>query len=139
MSNDIPESHKHLLNGDVHARLGTIMPDGRPQVHPVWCDYDGEYVRVNTLKGRQKDKNLKERRYATLLLVDPDDPYFWMEIRGHVAKRIENGEADAQDADAHIDKLAQKYLGEETFPGREEGHVRVMYKIAPDRVVTAGG
>lgn len=134
MSDNIPESHKHLLDSDVYAWLSTIMPDGRPQVHPVWCDYDGKHVRVNTLKGRQKDKNLKERRYATVLLVDPDDPYFWIEIRGHVAERIENGEADG-----HIDKLAQKYMGEETFPGRQEGHVRVMYKIEPDRVVSAGG
>lgn len=134
MSDNFPESHKRLLDSDVYARLGTIMPDGRPQVHPVWCDYDGEYVRVNTLKGRQKDKNLKERRYATVLLVAPDDPYFWVEIRGHVARRIEGGEAEA-----HIDKLAQEYLGEEEYPGRQEGHVRVMYRIEPDRVVTAGG
>jgi len=133
MSDRIPESHKELLTGDVYAKIGTIMPDGRPQVHQVWCDYDGGYVRVNTLKGRQKDRNLRQRRYATVLLIDPDDPFFWMEIRGHVAERIENGEAEA-----HIDKLAQKYLGEEEFPGREEGHVRVMYKIEPDRVVTGG-
>lgn len=133
MSDKIPESHKELLNDAVYAKIGTIMPDGRPQVHQVWCDYNGQYVRVNTLKGRQKDANLKERRYATLLLVDPDDPYFWMEIRGHVAERIEAGEADA-----HIDKLAQMYMGEEVFPGRQEGHVRVMYKIEPDRVVTGG-
>ena len=134
MSEKIPESHQKLLkSGDVFPKIGTIMPNGRPQVHQIWCDYDGEYVRVNTLKGRQKDRNLKERRLATLLLVDPEDPYFWMEIRGHVAERIENGEAEA-----HIDKLAQKYLGEEEFPGRQEGHVRVMYKIEPDRVVTGG-
>ena len=133
MSENVPESHEELLTGEVYAKLGTIMPDGRPQVHQVWCDYDGQYVRVNTLKGRQKDANLKERRYATLLLVDPDDPYFWMEIRGPVAERIEGGEADA-----HIDRLAQKYMGEEVFPGHQEDHVRVMYKIEPDRVVTGG-
>ena len=133
MSETVPESHKHLLSGDVYAKLGTILPDGRPQVHQVWCDHDGQHVRVNTLKGRQKDANLKERRYATVLLVDPDDPYFWMEIRGHVAERIEGGEAVA-----HIDKLAQEYMGEEEFPGHQEGHVRVMYKIEPDRIVTGG-
>ncbi|MDX1688924.1 MAG: PPOX class F420-dependent oxidoreductase [Candidatus Promineifilaceae bacterium] len=133
MSENVPESHEELLAGEIYAKLGTIMPDGRPQVHQVWCDYDGQYVRVNTLKGRQKDKNLRQRRYATLLLVAPDDPYYWMEIRGHVAERVEGGEADA-----HIDALAQKYLGQDVFPGREEGHVRVMYKIEPGRIVTGG-
>lgn len=134
MSEQIPESHKHLLtDSDVYPKLASIMADGRPQVHPVWGDYDGRYLRVNTAKGRQKDKNLRERDYATLLFVAPDDPYFWMEIRGHVAEVVEGSEAEA-----HIDSLAQKYMGEETYPFRQAGEVRVMFKIEPDRIVSSG-
>lgn len=134
MSAQIPESHKHLLtNKEVYPKLATLLEDGRPQVHPVWGDYDGQYLRVNTAKGRQKDENLREREYATLLFVAPDDPYFWMEIRGHVAEVVEGGEAED-----HIDSLAQKYIGEETYPFRQADEVRVMFKIKPDRVLAYG-
>lgn len=127
----IPESHLHLLREPVYASLATIMPDGRPQVHVVWCDYDGQYVRVNSAKGRQKDENMRNRRYATLLLVEPEDPYTWMEIRGHVVELIEGDEADD-----HIDSLANKYLGQEVYAGHKEEETRVIYLIEPDRVVT---
>lgn len=134
MSVEIPERYKHLLrDSEVYPKMATVMPDGRPQVHQVWSDYDGEYVRVNTAKGRQKDKNLRERRYATLLYVAPDDPYYWMEIRGHVAEVIEGDKAEA-----HIDSLAQKYIGKETYPYRQEDEARVMFLIEPDRVVAYG-
>jgi PPOX class probable F420-dependent enzyme len=109
------------------------MPDGQPQVHPVWCDFDGDYVRVNTAKSRQKDKNLVREPHATLLLVDPEDPYFWMEIRGEVAERIE-GKA----AEAHIDDLSHKYTGRQEYQRRSEDEVRVMYKIEPTRIVVSG-
>jgi PPOX class probable F420-dependent enzyme len=131
MSAKIPESHKHLLKEPVFPKLATIMPDGRPQVHPVWSDYDGEHIRINTVQGRQKYENLTENEYATLLFVAPDDPYFWMEVRGHVAREVTGTEAEE-----HIDQLAQKYLGEAEFPGRQEGDVRVMFEIEPDRVLT---
>ncbi|HSM54589.1 MAG TPA: PPOX class F420-dependent oxidoreductase [Candidatus Sulfomarinibacteraceae bacterium] len=133
MTVSIPESHRHLLEEPVYANLSTIMPDGRPQVHPVWCDFDGTYVRVNSAKGRQKDQNMRERDYATILLLKPDDPYYWMEIRGHVAQMVEGDEADA-----HIDSLAKKYLGKERYPGHTPDETRVIYKIEPDRVLTVG-
>lgn len=134
MSAEIPESHKQLLTDDrVYPKLATVMEDGRPQLHPVWGDYDGQYLRVNTAKGRQKDENLRERDYATLLFVAPDDPYFWMEIRGHVAEVVEGDEAEA-----HIDRLAQKYMGKEIYPARQPGEVRVMFKIEPDRILSYG-
>ena len=124
----IPDSHKRLLTEPVIAILSTIMPDGRPQVNPVWCDYDGTFVRVNSAAGRQKDKNLKERKYATLLLMDPEDDYFWVEIRGRVV------EATTEGADEHIDSLAKKYTGKDKYPFRQEGQVRVTYKIEPERI-----
>ncbi len=126
----IPDSHKRLFIEPVLANLATIMPDGRPQVHPVWCDYDGTYVRTNSAQGRQKSKNLSQRGFATLLLVDPQNPFFWIEVRGRVAESTTAG------ADAHIDSLAKKYLGKDTYPFRREGEVRVMYKIEPERVLT---
>ncbi len=134
MSAKIPDSHLKLLEKPVHAKVATVMPDGRPQVHPVWVDYDGTYVRINSAKGRQKDLNLREREYATILLIDEaDDPYYWMEIRGHLAETIEGPEADE-----HIDALTYKYTGLDEYPDRTPGQVRVMYKIKPDRVLAAG-
>ena len=129
----IPQSHMRLLKDPVIPNLATVMPDGRPQVHPVWCDYDGTYVRFNTGKGRQKDENLRRDSYATFLLLDPEDPYFWMEIRGDVAERIEGGPAED-----HIDILAKKYLGVESYPGRSEDEIRVMYKVEPRRILVSG-
>lgn len=128
----IPESHRRLLEDKVFAMLGTVMSGGQPQVHPVWVDYDGEYVRVNTARGRQKDKNLQQHPQATVLLIDTADPFFWMEIRGHVAERIEG-----EKADAHIDALAEKYTGR-PYANRTPEMVRVLYKLEPTRVVTAG-
>lgn len=129
----IPDSHMILLKDPVYPTLATIMPDGQPQVHPVWCDYDGTYVRVNTAKGRQKDKNLVREPHATLLLLDPEDPYFWMEIRGEVAERIEGGPAED-----HIESLAYKYFGRRSYKRQQEDEVRVMYKIAPQRILVSG-
>lgn len=132
MTVSILDSHKNFFEKPIVANLATLMPDGRPQVNPVWCDYDGTYVRVNTGQGRQKDKNLRDRTFATLLLVDPQNPFSWIEVRGRVA------EINTEEADAHIDRLAKKYLGQDKYPHRQEGEIRVMYKIEPERVVTSG-
>lgn len=133
MATAIPENFKRLLEEPVFPKLATLMPDGRPQVHPVWADYDGQAIRINSIKGRQKDKNLRRREQATLLFVDPEDPYYWMEVRGHVVDIVEGSEADQ-----HIDDLAKKYMGQDEFPGHQEDLVRVMYRIEPDRIVTQG-
>jgi PPOX class probable F420-dependent enzyme len=129
---EIPDTHRHLLEEKVFAMLGTTMPGGQPQVHPVWADYDGQHVRINTARGRQKDQNLQQRPQATILLIDTASPFFWMEIRGQVVERIEGEEAEA-----HIDALADKYTGK-GYKGRTQEMVRVLYKIEPTRVVTAG-
>lgn len=128
----IPPSHRQLLDGNVLAMLGTIMADGQPQVHPVWADYDGGYVRINTARGRQKDSNLQQRPQATILLIDTNRPGFWMEIRGRVA-----GRSEGEEAEAHIDALAYKYTGR-PYQNRRPDMVRVLYNIEPTRVVTGG-
>jgi len=107
------------------AGLATIMPDGTPQVTPVWFDYHGGRVRVNTAKGRFKARNLKHGAAVALAIMDPDNPYRYVQIRGHVASATETG------ADAHIDSLAKKYLGKDQYPFRQPGEVRVMYEIEP--------
>src|SRR6266436_855385 len=107
MSQLIPESYKDLLEKPAFGNLGTLMADGSPQVTPVWVDYDGAYVRVNSAKGRVKDKNMRRDKRVALSIQDPDNPYRYLAIRGEVAEITENG------ADAHIDALAKKYLGKE--------------------------
>ncbi len=128
MSNQIPESHLKLFQKPIVANLATIMPDGQPQVNPVWCDYDGTYVRLNSAKGRTKDKNMRARPQVTVLLVDPESVWHWVEVRGIVEEITEEG------ADDHIDSLAKKYLGVDSYPFRSEKEVRVMYRIKPSRV-----
>jgi PPOX class probable F420-dependent enzyme len=128
----IPDQYKDLLQKKAFAHLGTVMKDGSPQVTPIWFDYDGTHVRINSAKGRWKDKNMRNRPKVALSILDPDNPYRYMQIRGTVTEVTENG------ADAHIDSLAKKYLGQDKYPYRQPGEVRVIYKIAVERVNAQG-
>lgn len=132
MAGAIPEKYRDLFSKRAFANLGTLMPDGRPQVTPVWVDFDGEYVIFNSAKGRQKDRNVRRDPRVAMAIVDPENPYRYLEIRGRVAEIIEEG------ADAHIDKMAKKYLGVDKYPYRQPGEVRVMYKIAPEHTTMMG-
>ena len=107
------------------AALATIMPDGSPQVTPVWFDYDGKRLRINTAKGRVKARNMQEGSRVALMIVDPDNPYRYVQIRGTVAVATESG------ADDHINALAKKYLGADEYPYRQPGEVRMRYEIEP--------
>jgi PPOX class probable F420-dependent enzyme len=110
------------------AELGTLMSDGTPQVTPVWFDWDGTHIRVNSAKGRVKDRNMRARPAVAVSIVDPDNVYRYLSIRGRVVEVTEQG------ADAHIDALAKKYLGKDTYPFRQAGEIRVTYKIRPEHV-----
>jgi len=132
MSKNIPETYHDLFQKRAFAHLATLMPDGTPQVTPVWCDYDGTHIRVNSAKGRVKDRNMRRNPQVALEIMDPDNPYRYLAVRGRVAEITENG------ADAHIDSLAKKYLGQEKYPYRQAGEVRVLYKIRPERVSSMG-
>jgi PPOX class probable F420-dependent enzyme len=123
----IPESHLDLFKKKAFAHLATVMSDGKPQVTPVWVDYDGRHVLINTAEGRLKDKNMQRDGRVALSLADPDNPYRYLEVRGRVIERTKNG------ADAHIDAMAKKYLGQDKYPFRQPGEVRVLYKIEPER------
>ena len=126
----IPDSHIDLFKKKAFAHLATLMPDGQPQVTPVWVDYDGHRVVINTAQGRQKDKNLQRDGRVALSIIDPDNPYRYLEVRGHVAERTLDG------ADQNIDTLAKKYLGKDKYPFRQPGEVRVIYKIEPEHVTS---
>jgi PPOX class probable F420-dependent enzyme len=132
MAATIPQQYLDLFGKKAFAHLATIMADGRPQVTPVWCDFDGTTVRINSAKGRVKDRNMRRDPRVTLAIQDPDNPYRYLEIRGHVVEISEEG------ADTHIDSLAKKYLGVDKYPYRREGELRVMYKIQPDHTSTMG-
>lgn len=123
----IPDNLMDLFCRPIVATLGTVMPDGHPQLTPVWVDYDGEHVIVNTARGRQKDRNMQRNARVTLLLIDPENPYHWAELRGCIAESTEEG------AFAMIKKLALKYRGKEEYD-LPPGEVRVTYKVALIRV-----
>lgn len=126
----IPESARDLLERPIVVSLATLMADGTPQVQPVWCGFDGTLIWVNTEKARQKYRNLSRRKVATILAIDPDDDTRWLEVRGAVVEETESG------AFEHIDELARQYMGVEKYPLNREGDVRVIFKIAPERVAS---
>ena len=126
----IPDSHLDLFKKKAFANLATLMPSGQPQVTPVWVDYDGHHVVINTAEGRQKDKYLQRDGRVALSIMDPDNPYRYLEVRGQVAERTRNG------ADQHIDAMAKKYLGKDKYPFAQPGEVRVIFKVKPEHVTS---
>jgi PPOX class probable F420-dependent enzyme len=98
----------------------------------VWVDFDGTHVRINTARGRVKDRNLATNPQVALSVLDPDNPYRYVQIRGRVAEMTEQG------ADAHIDSLAKKYLGQDKYPYRKPNEKRVLVKITPEHVQGVG-
>jgi PPOX class probable F420-dependent enzyme len=134
VTTSIPESHVDLLTTKkAFAHVATLMADGSPQVTPVWIDYDGTHILINSAKGRVKDRNMQVRSSVAMSVTDPDNPYRYLGVRGRVVEITEAG------ADAHIDKMAKKYLGKDVYPYRRSAEeVRRIYKVAPESVHTMG-
>lgn len=132
MANPIPESYLDLFQKRAFAHVATIMADGTPQVTPVWVDFDGEHILINSSKGRLKDRNMEERRQVALDILDPDNPYRFLAIRGPVVEITEQG------ADEHIDRLSQRYTGQEKYGFHQPGDVRRIYKVRPEHVLAQG-
>jgi PPOX class probable F420-dependent enzyme len=128
----IPESYRDIFAKKSFAHLATVGSGGTVQVTPVWVDLDGPHVRVNTARGRVKDRNLTTNPRVALSVQDPENPYRYVQVQGRVTEMTEQG------ADAHIDALAKKYLGQDRYPFRRPGEVRVIVKIAPERVQGMG-
>ncbi len=133
MPKRIPKQYLDLFSEEKKAfgYLATIMPDGSPQVTPVWVDYDGAHVIFNTAKGRVKERNLRRDGRVALTISDPTNPYRYIQVRGRA-------EISEEGADAHIDRLAKKYLGVDTYPYRQPGEVRLIVRITPEAVQTWG-
>ena len=122
---NFPEGFFDLLNDQSKALLylATMMPDGSPQVTPVWFDIDGEYILINTNEGRVKDRNMKARPRVAMTIQDPSDPYRYLGVRGEVVNYTTSG------ADEHINKLSLKY-DDEPWTYRETQR-RIIFKIKP--------
>ncbi len=130
MAAQLTEDVIALLRKPVMAHVATVMPDGTPQSTPVWIDTDGTDVLFNTAKGRVKHRNLLQNPAVALSFVDDENPYRMIEIRG-VAEIAEEG------ADEHIDAMAKKYLGQDSYPFRQPGEERVIVRIHPTAVAGA--
>jgi PPOX class probable F420-dependent enzyme len=132
MAQVIPDKYRDLFDKPAFGHLATLMPDGSPQVTPVWVEYDGKHLRINSALGRVKDKNMRRDARVAISLQDPANPYRYLEVRGRVVEITQDG------ADAHIDKLTQKYLGQPTYPYRQPSETRVIYKIEPLKATAMG-
>ena len=135
MAVPIPEAFRDLLDEPVVVALVTIMDDGQPQATPVWVDYDGTYLRVNTARGRQKDRNMRQNAKVTVLAIDPKNTGRWLEVRGRIAEETEEGAVE------HINKLSGLYDNQPDYyakrPEMRGRQQRVIYKIEPLRVNTS--
>ncbi len=135
---DIPASHLDLLERPIVIVLATAMPDGQPQVNCVWGMYVEGCIRLFTWRGTQKERNLRERRKATVLVVDPQNPYRYLEIRGTVEEVTPDG------AEELANRLTQRYVNQPTFFGNVEPEEKrsemqlLACRIRPVRVVTYG-
>lgn len=130
----IPEEFLDLFVKPVVVTLVTVMPNGQPQATPIWTDYVDGYLRINTARGRQKDKNMKRDAKVTILAIDPDDPYRWIEVRGRI---VDESEATGLEV---INALSAKYRNEPDYYKRNEARrgkeTRVTYLMEPTKITT---
>lgn len=130
MAAAIPDEFLDLFRRPVLAHLATLMPDGSPHLTPVWIDLDGGHLLVNTVGDRLKAINMRERPAVALAIVDPDNPYRFLSVRGRVAEIAEAGAAE------HVDRLARRYLGLDRYPRHDPSRPRLLFRIAPEAVTT---
>ncbi|HBY92679.1 MAG: PPOX class F420-dependent oxidoreductase [Ardenticatenaceae bacterium] len=123
----IPDAYRDLVERPIVAALATTLPDGTPQVTPVWFNEKDGYVYFNSAQGRLKDRAIRENPYVALVIIDPDNPYRYLAIRGPVIEISEQGVRE------HIDFLAKRYRGLEKYPGPAD-ETRYKYKVAPEHV-----
>jgi PPOX class probable F420-dependent enzyme len=133
MATIIPDNFTDLLSPEkkAFADLALVLRDGTPQVTPVWFEWDGGRIIINTARGRVKDKVLSRHPVVALLINDPANPYRYIQIKGRVTDETEDG------AYEQISKMSEKYYGKKDYP-RRPGEVRVIYKITPEKVQARG-
>lgn len=132
MPDTLSDKARTLLTRPVIASVTTLRPDGGPQVTPVWIDLEGDDIVFNTAEGRVKTQHLHREPRVAVSVIDPDDPYNVVAVRGTVTDITTDG------ADAHIDALAKKYLGVDSYPMRKEGEVRVKVRVRTDHIAMQG-
>ena len=125
-----PEEAQLFLEPN-YAVASTVREDGCPQTTVVWVDFDGENVVFNTAEGRYKPRYIRQNGRAGVHVTHPEDPYRWVSVAGPA-------ELTHEGADEHIDKLAKKYLGADSYPYRREGEQRVIVRIKPEHVNSSG-
>jgi PPOX class probable F420-dependent enzyme len=134
MKTEIPNSHLDLINGPRVAALTTIMPDGQPQTTVVWCNFDGTHVLVNTMRGFQKERNMRANPKVTLLCYDPRQPLRYLEVRGRAVEMTEEGAME------HLDGLSELYIGRKPYFGEcvpaelKEKEIPVLCRILPTHI-----
>jgi PPOX class probable F420-dependent enzyme len=128
MADTLSPKARELIARPVLASLTTLGKDGSPQVTPLWIDRDGDDLLFNTAKGRVKERHMENDPRVAVSVVDPDDQYNVVAVRGTVIDITTDG------ADEHIDALAKKYLGVDSYPMRQEGEVRVKVRVRTDRI-----
>jgi PPOX class probable F420-dependent enzyme len=132
MADVLSEKARVLISRPVLASLATLNPDGSPQITPLWVDLDGDDVVFNTAQGRKKARNLERDARVAVTVIDPDDAYNVVAFQGTVTDVTTDG------ADAHIDALAKKYLGVDSYPMRREGEVRIRVTVRTDHIAMQG-
>jgi PPOX class probable F420-dependent enzyme len=132
MRTALDDRDRELLAAPNFVHVSTLRPDGSIQTVPIWVDVEGDTVVLNTAEGRAWPANLRRDGQTTLTVQNLENPYEYLTITGHLVQDTSEG------ADAHIDKMAQKYIGQDTYPFRQPGEQRVILRIAPDRVHRSG-
>lgn len=124
----LSEKAKKLIDGKNFASVATLMPDGSPQVAPVWVDRDGDTVVLNATVNRQRYKNLNRDPRVAIAIYDQNNPYSHVSIRGRAIEITKAG------AEEHIDKLNMKYNGNPVYPNHSPNDARVLIRVEPERV-----
>jgi PPOX class probable F420-dependent enzyme len=132
MAIQLNDKQRALFDGKNFAYLATIGPDGKPQVTPVWVEYDGRHIIVNSEQKRAKVRNVKTNPSVSVAIADASNPYQYVEVRGKVVEVTAEGGAEG------IDRLAKKYIDKDKYPWNQPGDVRVVIKIAPEKVLGMG-
>ncbi|HEX2148606.1 MAG TPA: PPOX class F420-dependent oxidoreductase [Actinomycetota bacterium] len=125
----LSDEQKEFFRKPNFGHLATLEPDGYPQVTPVWIDVDDEHILINTAKGRKKVRNIERDPRVSVEVVEQENPYSMLSVKGKVVGMTTDG------ADDHIDAMAKKYLGQDSYPFRKEGEVRIILRIDPEKVI----
>lgn len=129
----IPEKYADLLESNALVHIATIGPNGEPQNNPVWFGWDGQHVLISQTKGRQKFRNVQRNPRVALSIVDPANPYRYLEIRGSVVRIDEDPDR------AFINSMAKKYIGQDVYPWHQPGDERIVLVIEPEHTTQMGG